>query len=118
MTHPPFSQLSDDTLDRVAYLVEQLRRASTTVSRLAAGGSTVAYNHLGVGGRLGDKATATRHWIGPHRDTFESLFEGENDAARAAERMLDEEAEAWARFRVMATSAREQRMSSEIQGLY
>lgn len=88
MIHPPSSHLPESTRNRVLYLVGQLRKASRTV----------ANNHFGAGGRLDDKATATRRWAGPHRDTFESLFDAEAAAAHATQRDLADEAEAWARF--------------------
>lgn len=113
MTHPSYSHMADPTLDRVQHLAGELQRAAEAVARLSRGGGTVANNHLGVGGRQGDKSVATNSWTGPHRDAFESLFADEMDAASTAERHLLDEAEAWARFRLMAMAAREQRLHDE-----
>ncbi len=106
MSHPPTSYLSPAQLELALDLARLLREASEEIRVLSLGTS-------GSGGRAGDAALAMRHWIGPHRDTFERLHADEQASAVTARNRLDDEADAWARFWADATDARQQRLHDE-----
>jgi len=108
MTYPSYSYLPETTLDQALHLARELHGASSNVSRLAHGAS--GYGLYGSAGRAGDKSVATASWVGPHRETFESLFENEMQSVRATERALENEADAWARFWARAINARNDRL--------
>ena len=72
------------TIEMALDLARLLRRASGDVRRLTNGGSTIAYDHSGGGGRVGDKHEAMVDWAGPHRDRFRSLLEQELADSEAA----------------------------------
>ncbi|MGH1492746.1 MAG: hypothetical protein ACRBK7_25690 [Acidimicrobiales bacterium] len=108
MTYPSYSYLPETTLAQALHLARELHGASSDISRLAHGAS--GYGLYGSAGRSGDKSVATANWIGPHRETFESLFENEMQSVRATERALEIEADAWARFWARAINARNDRL--------
>lgn len=100
------SYLSQAELELALDLARVLHEASEEVRVLSLGAG-------GSGGRAGDAAMAVRHWIGPHRDTFEQLHADEQASAVTARNRLVEEADAWARFWADATEARQDRLHDE-----
>lgn len=111
VSHLPSSHLHPDTLELALDLARELRAASDQIGRLTVGTNTIGAG--GGGGREAAVAVARRHWIGPHRDTFDRLIGNEMESARAAQRCLDDEADEWAVFWADATNAREQRLHEE-----
>lgn len=114
MPHPPYSYLDPSVVVLALDLARELRQAADDVDTLANGGTGPG----GTGGRAGDKAIAVREWIGPHRSTFEALFDNETDSARTTVRRLQSEARAWAWFWALATNARNDRIHDEAMGRY
>lgn len=108
MSHASYSYLDPSTLELALDLARRLSEASTTVADLTGGAS----------GRMADKAIAVREWVGPHRDTFELLFENEMSSAGLAESRLEDEADDWARFWAMAMNARNDRLYDEATNAY
>ncbi len=117
MTYPSYSYLTPATIGMALQLARELRQAAADLGRLTSG-AAVAYNYSGGGGRVADKAVAVQDWIGPHRDTFESLFDNEMDSARTTGIRLGEEADAWARFWATAINARNDRLHDEALDRY
>jgi hypothetical protein len=112
MTHPAYSYLTPDMLELALDMARRLHGASMDVSMLANGGYGSGGSFSG-GGRLTDRSVAVREWVGPHRDTFDLLFDNEMASADTTWQRLADEADEWARFWAMATNARNQRLYDE-----
>lgn len=109
MPHPSYSYLTPETLEMALDLARSLRHGSQEVTTLAYGGG-VGYEG---GGRTGDKYTAARDWVGPHKDTFELLFNNERDSIAQTLSQMNDEADAWAEFWATAINARNARLHEE-----
>lgn len=111
MSYPAYSYLSSGVLAKALELARELRQAESDVSNLSFGASVP--HSLGVGGRAADKRMAVEDWVGAHHDTFEQLFENEQQSATDTMVALGEEADAWAEFWATATNARADRLHDE-----
>lgn len=109
--YPSYSYLSPATIGMALGLARELVAAAEQVRLLVSGPS----NNMAMGtfGRAGDRLVAIRHWVGPHRDTFDQLMQNEMESAQLTTERLQQEADAWARFWATATNARNDRLHDE-----
>lgn len=111
MFYPAYSYLSPGILAMALDLARELRQAESDVSSLSFGAS-VSVSYV-AGSRAADRQVAVKDWVGAHRDTFEQLFENEQQSVEATVAALSDEADAWAEFWATATNARADRLYDE-----